>query len=283
MEILRSQRGTHDPHDQTASRNLRGSLLAAERILVAVVLICSTVLLPACSGPSDTVHVDAFLEHFGPAEADCIRTSVRPEILDAVLGAMVSSRNPTNPETRLSTIAGCASAADLRRGVARVVLETFPARRAPYGIDAATTPDDADDVRGRVSDYPFELAGSSRYRGVKRRLTGRYKLVFRFADDGEPVHKLLIEDIRTSSSQPEGWTAADVVGSMVLETGPASVKGGRNDELVWAIFELGENDDRWRKIVWGSVDGSMVFALEGNNDELMSAIVAELAPKSAGS
>jgi hypothetical protein len=247
------------------------------------VLTCCTVLLSACHGPSDTVHTDAFLEHFGPAEADCIRTSVRPEILDAVLGAMVSSRISTNPDTKLSTIAGCASAADLRRGVARVVLEMFPARSAPYGIDASSTPDEADDVRGRIFDYPFELAGSSRYRGIKRRLTGRYKLVFRFADDDEPVHKLLIEDIRTSSSQPEGWTAADVVGSMVLETGPASVKGGRDDGLVWAIFELGGNDDMWMKIVWGSVDGSMVFALEGNDDELMSAIVAELAPKSAGS
>jgi hypothetical protein len=261
-----------------APRGVRpASGVGRKAIALAASVLCFSAVA-ACSKPAATVHDDAFLERLDPQQADCVRSTMKGAILDGVLAAAVESRTAVNAARRLTALTGCARADDLARAMAHVVVEALPRKKAPYGIESDGLPKRGEEVRKRLAGFAFDLAGRSRYRGVKRSMPGRYRVAYLSEGGGGIVQELRVEDVAASGIRPEGWSADDVVGALVLGAGPASVEGGRDDDVVWALLpaEPGTSENR-KKVVWAAIGGSMLYVLEGSEDEFMSAIVSELA------
>jgi hypothetical protein len=233
----------------------------------------------ACSKPADTVHTDAFLERLDPQQAECVQSTMKLSILDGVLAAVIESRTAVNAARRLTALTGCARADDLARATAHVVVEALPREDAPYGIESPVLPQGGEDVRERLSGFAFDLEGRSRYRGVERSMPGRYRIAYRSEGGAGVVQELRVEEVAASGIRPDGWSADDVVGALILGTGPASIiKGGRDDGIVWAILpaEAGTSENR-KRVVWAASGGPMLYVLEGSEDDFMAAIVSELA------
>lgn len=256
-------------------RPVRG--IGRTALLSAASIFCVTVVA-ACSTPADTVLTAAFLERLDAQQADCVQSTMKPSILDGVLAAAVESRTPVNAGRRLTALTGCARADDLARATAHVVVEALPRENAPYGVRSAGLPERGEEVRKRLAGFAFDLEGRSRYRGVKRSMPGRYRIAYLSEGGSGVVQELRVEDVAASGIRPDGWSADDVVGALILGAGPGSVEGGRDDGIVWALLpaEAGTSEDR-KKVVWAAIGGSMLYVLEGSEDDFLAAIVSELA------
>lgn len=220
-------------------------------------------------------HTERFLAVLRPAARDCIMSAVPEAKLESVLGelAKLPAHDAELPPT-LKQLTACTEEAELREGVARVVLAALPRQRSRLMLAQEDTPDDEVEVRRRLAAFPRRLQQDRyRFQGFERRGPETLSVVYQRADPPEPAQSLSVDLLAYPGRHPEGWTAGELVVAAALEAGDQLIAAGVHHGVAWARFVVPSEGGEMQVITWGDVDGRALFRAEGASRDVLLALL----------
>lgn len=219
-------------------------------------------------------HVERFVEALAPSARECVLSAIPKGRLESALAdlAKLPSRGEDLPPY-IAQLEACTGQDELRKGIARVVLEALPKQRSRLMLAQEDTPEAIREVKQRLAAFPRRLAERFRFTGFERRGPARLSVAYQRADVPDPPQSLSVDVLAEPGLHPYGWTAGEIVAATARRAGERLVAAGIHHGVVWARFVEPAYGTTRQVVVWGDIDGGFVFRAEGESREVLRDLV----------
>ena len=231
----------------------------------------------ACSPEGNRVHgtnAELFLGTLDPSARQCAANALPSERLESALTTLCKlPHHGALSLLDLEQLGTCAGPIQVKQGVARVVLSALPDKEPRLALDQIDTPETVSEVEKRFTRFPRKLAGRHRAQGFERRGPARYGVAYGLIEVPEIPQTLMIDDLTRPGQHPPGWTAGELVAFAALEATDRLINAGVHHGVAWARTIEAADGSAQQVILWGDVDGKLLYRAAGSSREVLAALI----------